>query len=247
MTRTGYRPRPEKTAMILARRIVEDIRRRDLNTGDRLPPEHAMLEAYQVGRGTLREALRFLELQNVISLKPGPGGGPTVEKPDASTLATAMLLLLQFDNAEFSTVVETRCDLEPLMARLAAERMTAEQLDALAASVDLMREGLNDRATFLRTNIDFHDLVAWGTQNAIYGFLVDALIDILDGSAVGVDYPQPRREAVLRAHVAILEALQRHDGDASHEAMRRHVDEYAKYVAKKFPEALTQRVRWDLA
>lgn len=239
--------RPEKTAMILARRVVDDIRRNEFGVGDRLPPERVMLEDYQVGRGTLREALRFLELQKVVSLKPGPGGGPTVQKPDASTLATTMLLLLQFDNAPFETIVETRRDLEPLLARLAAERMNADELEALAASVDLMREsGMKDLDVFLATNQDFHDRIAWGTKNSVYGFLIDALLDILDGSALGVDYPERRRQAVLRAHTGILEALQAHDPHAARDAMERHIIEYTRYVTKKYPDVLARRVTWDL-
>lgn len=243
----GNGSRPEKTAMILARRVVDDIRLKGLVPGDKLPPERVMLEDFQVGRGTLREALRFLELQKVISLKPGPGGGPTVEKPDASTLATTMLLLLQFDNAPFSSVAETRHDLEPLMARLAAERMGEDDLKALATNVDTMRDNISDYNVFLHTNQEFHDLVAWGTQNAVYGFLIDALLDILDGSALGVDYPEHRRGAVLKAHASILEALQNHDGDASFEAMQRHIGEYEKYVTKKFPEILAGPVHWNMA
>src|SRR6476620_12570986 len=98
MSPTGSE-RPQKTALLVARRIVGDIRRNGHVAGDRLPPEVSMLEKYRVGRGTLRESLRFLELQGVITLKPGPGGGPVVQKPDASNLATTLLLLLQFENA----------------------------------------------------------------------------------------------------------------------------------------------------
>src|SRR4051812_39401907 len=93
--------RPQKTAMLVAQRIVADINRRGNTFGDRLPPERAMLEEYNIGRGTLRESLRFLELQGVISLKPGPGGGPMVERPDGTSLATALSLLLQFHNTPF--------------------------------------------------------------------------------------------------------------------------------------------------
>ena len=52
--------------MIIARRIVSDIRRNQHTVGAKLPPERVMLEDYQVGRGTLRESLRFLELQGRI-------------------------------------------------------------------------------------------------------------------------------------------------------------------------------------
>jgi len=52
--------RPQKTAMLVAQRIVADINRRGNAVGDRLPPERVMLDEYEVGRGTLRESLRFL-------------------------------------------------------------------------------------------------------------------------------------------------------------------------------------------
>src|SRR5713226_3607467 len=97
--------RAPKTALLVARRIVRDIERLELVPGDKLPPEKEMFQQYQVGRGTLREALRFLELQGILSLKPGPGGGPVVERPDASNLAT-LLVLLQFSDARYQTVVE---------------------------------------------------------------------------------------------------------------------------------------------
>ena len=124
-----------KTAMIVARRIVRDIDRLSLQRGDKLPPERVMLEEYQVGRGTLRESLRFLELQGIISLKPGPGGGPVVEQPEATSLATSLMLLLQFAGAEYRVVAEARVALEPTMARLAAERMTPEALAELSDTV----------------------------------------------------------------------------------------------------------------
>lgn len=243
----GRRARPEKTALILARRVVADIGRRELGVGDRLPSEREMLEDYQVGRGTLREALRFLELQRVISLKPGPGGGPTVEKPDASTLATTMLLLLQFDRVPYSSIVQTRRDLEPLMARLAAEHMTAEELEQLSGSVDDMRAGLDDRAAFRRADRQFHHIVAWGTHNSIYGFLIDAVLDILGGVPLEADPPESLREATLRSHIAILEGLKAHDGDSSSEAMVRLMRDYMKYVTGNFPDVLAREVAWTLS
>ena len=120
--------RPPKTALVVAKRIIEDIARRWNTVGDRLPPEHLMLEQYGVGRGTLRESLRFLELQGALVLKPGPGGGPIVNHPDAGTLSASLSLLLQFDNAPFSTIMEARSVMEPSLARMAAERMTPEAI-----------------------------------------------------------------------------------------------------------------------
>ncbi|WP_132992144.1 FadR/GntR family transcriptional regulator [Gordonia zhaorongruii] len=239
--------RPEKAALIVARGIVQDIERRGLTTGDRLPAERDMLAGYNVGRGTLREALRFLELQNVLSLKPGPGGGPTIEKPDSSALCNAMLLLLQFERAPFANVAETRGGIEPLLARLAAERMSDAILDDLEVSVERMAGNLNDLGVFLETNKEFHNSVAWGTENSLFGFLVDAMLDIFDGTVVGVDYDERRRRAVLKAHRRILDALRLRDGDASEAAMAEHISEYSRYMSSKFPEALARPITWDIA
>lgn len=232
--------------MLIARRIVADIQRGGYGVGDRLPPEKAMLDSYQIGRGTLREALRFLELQGVISLKPGPGGGPTVEKPDASHLATSLVLVLQFDKAPFSTVVEARADLEPVMARLAAGRLNDDDLATLTRSVDLMGQNLDDRDVFLATNREFHEAIAWASGNSMYGFTISALIDIVDGTQLGVDYPEVRRRAIYAAHSRILDALAAHDGDGSFDSMQTHMKEYVRYLQKKYQDVLDQPLTWEL-
>lgn len=236
--------RPQKTAMLLAQRIVGDINRRGNTVGDRLPPERVMLEEYEVGRGTLRESLRFLELQGVISLKPGPGGGPVVQQPDATSLATSLTLLLQFANAPFRTIAEARGGLEPMMAQLAAERMSDEQLLDLKASVETMEEHLDNQAVFLDENKRFHDVIARGSGNAMFGYLVDALLGILDGSAIGIDYPEVRRTAVHKAHLNIYEAIASRDAAQSAAAMEDHIAQYLKYAEKKFPDVLAAPITW---
>lgn len=236
--------RPQKTAMLLAQRIVADINRRGNTIGDRLPPERVMLEEYEVGRGTLRESLRFLELQGVISLKPGPGGGPVVQSPDSTSLATSLTLLLQFSNAPFRTIAEARAGLEPMMAQLAAERMADEQLADLKASVDTMYDHLGDQAVFLEENKRFHDVIAHGSGNAMFGHLIDALLGILDGSAIGIDYPEIRRTAVHKAHLDIYQALAARDATQSAAAMADHIAQYIKYAEKKFPDVLDAPIVW---
>ena len=238
--------RPTKTAMLVAQRIVADINARGNVIGDRLPPERIMLEKYDVGRGTLRESLRFLELQGVITLKPGPGGGPVVIQPDATALATSLTLLLQFAEAPFRTIAEARLGLEPMMAQLAAERMDEECMLALKQSVDTMHDNLGNQSVFLEENKRFHDAIAHGSGNAMFGYLVDALLGILDGSAIGIDYPEVRRSAVHKAHLRIYETIESRDPAAAAAAMHDHVQEYVRYAEKKFPDVLNAPIVWSL-
>ncbi|MGN0063019.1 MAG: FadR/GntR family transcriptional regulator [Nocardioides sp.] len=241
---TSGNPRPMKTAMLVAQRIVSDINDRGNVIGDRLPPERIMLEKYDVGRGTLRESLRFLELQGLIMLKPGPGGGPVVVQPDATSLATSLTLLLQFANAPFRTIAEARLGLEPMMSQLAAERMDIDTLKDLKASVDTMYDNLGNRTIFLEENKRFHDVIAHGSGNAMFGYLVDALLGMLDGSAIGIDYPEHRREAVHKAHRQIYETIESRDPAAAAAAMHDHIDQYVTYAQKKFPEVLDGPIVW---
>ena len=105
---------------------------RGLKPGDLLEPERTMLEKYQTGRGTLREALRLLEFQGVILLKPGPRGGPVLQNPDAAHLGSTLVLLMQLQAAPFRNIAEVRTALEPMISSLAATRMTDESLTDLA-------------------------------------------------------------------------------------------------------------------
>jgi GntR family transcriptional repressor for pyruvate dehydrogenase complex len=239
--------RPQKVAMLVAQQIIRDVARSNAKPGDLLPPERVMLETYEIGRGTLREALRLLEFQGAIALKPGPGGGPVLLSPNASHLASSLLLFMQLHGAPYRTVVEVRHALEPITARMAAERADQETLDRLENSITQMRTGIDDATTFLEANKDFHDLIAWGSGNPMLGYFNESILGIMDGTAIGIDYPIPRRAAILKAHVGIFEAMRARDADAAESLSRQHIDAYVVYAEKKFPEVLDRLIQWDQA
>ena len=237
--------RPPKAAMLVAQRIVRDVVRGGLRPGDLLPPERTMLEKYETGRGTLREALRLLEFQGVIALKPGPRGGPVLLDPDASHLANTVVLLMQLKEAPFRTIVEVRSALEPMISSLAAARISDESLADLGGTIEQMRKNLGDQHVFLDANKRFHDIIAWSSGNALFGYIVDSLLGIMDGTIIGIDYPSPRRAAILKAHESIYDAIAARDEKEAEARMRKHIDEYERYAQRKFPEVLDHVIQWD--
>jgi GntR family transcriptional regulator, transcriptional repressor for pyruvate dehydrogenase complex len=237
--------RPPKAAMLVARRIVRDIGRAGLRPGDLLPPERVMLETYETGRGTLREALRLLEFQGVIALKPGPGGGPILLNPSASHLAGTLQLLMQLHRAPYRVVVEARLALEPVSSRLAAERISDDSLADLAGNVAQMRANIDDRDRFRDADRRFHGVIAWSSGNIMFGYVMEALLGILDGTVIEIDNPGDRRAAILQAHEEIYAAISRHDAAVATERMREHIEAYSRYAERKFPEILEQTITWD--
>lgn len=237
---------PPKRASLIAQSIVEDIRRRNLPPGSQLPPERDMLLTYNVGRNTLREALRVLELQGVLKIRPGPGGGPVVTSPDSRHLASTLALLMQFADTPFRTVIETRQLLEPITARLCAERADPQVLSDLRSSVDQMALVLDDREAFLDENRRFHGMIAWGSENALFGYCINSLHWITDGTVLGADYPRRFRKMVWHAHDEVCRAIESGVGSSAEAAMRKHMDDTLIYFEKNFQHLLDAVLSWDL-
>lgn len=236
--------RAPKVAVFVAQDIVNEIVNGDYEQGHRLAPEPQMLKTYGVARGTLREALRILEQNGVVKVRSGPGGGPLVQAPNARYLASTLALLMQMHRAPIKQVVSARTVLEPIVASLAATAMTDADIAALGSWLELMRRNIEDAELFLESNDEFHRLIAVSSGNALFCELVQACDHILDGK-FAFDYPMRAREAVVRAHEAIYEALRDRDPQAARTAMERHLGEMQTFMMARHTEHMDSPVRWQ--
>jgi GntR family transcriptional regulator, transcriptional repressor for pyruvate dehydrogenase complex len=199
-----------------------------------------------VARNTLREALRLLELQGVITIKAGPGGGPIVARPDHRPLAYSLSLALQGTDVSFLDLVKTRRTIEAELARQAATARDGTDVAELDASIERMRSELIEEDSFLNENLRFHDLVAAAARNRIMQLFHASLKEISDGHAIGVAYTPKHRTAVLKAHEGILDAIRDGDPDRAHDAMSAHMDEFEAYIRRRYREQLDRSIRWNL-
>ena len=227
---------------MLAESIAREIHRRGLTAGDKLLSEQKMVERYGVARGSLREALRYLELQGVLRIKSGPGGGPMIQTPDGRHFASTLALMLQFVGARFRAIVETRWVVEPGIAALAAERASAADLSALRDCVEALRAALGDGDRFITENRRFHDLLAFAGGNPVFRFLLPALHWISDGA--GIDYRVEERRRILRANRAILAAIESRDAQRAYAAMRRFFTASLAYLDDAHPDVMARPLTW---
>jgi DNA-binding FadR family transcriptional regulator len=237
--------RPRKTAALLAQRIVGEITDRGLEPGTPLPSEREMLEEYAVARGTLRESLRFLEMQGVITIRTGPGGGPVVSRPASRHLASTIAMMLQLEQVAFRSIVEARVVLEPELARRAAGSATDDQVQQLRASVARMREAIDDEDVFIGENDLFHGVIAEAAGNPVFSMVITSLTWICDGTPLGVEYSHDARVAVAKEHARIQRAIEAHDPDRAAAAMAVHIGDFAAYLEAKYPRVLDATLRWD--
>ena len=232
-----------KRALSLAQDIVRDIEAGAHVPGDRLPREEEMLARYEVARATLREALRFLELQGVIYLQLGRSGGPVVARPQTGDFASSLSLILHFMEADLRGLLELREAIAPDVAAYAAQRATTGDLSAL---VDCLKELERNEAgsQFEELNRRFHDLLGWASGNPLFGLLTSSMHLLTREFSRSLGYSAQERAVQLRFLRRVLEAVRTGDAQAARQAMTRLVSGSASYLAERSPELVSQRIRW---
>jgi DNA-binding FadR family transcriptional regulator len=236
--------RTPKTSEVLARDIARYIIDNDLPEGSMLPIEKGMIESLGVGRTTLREALRLLETRGILMIRAGPKGGPVVRRPVAEHLGEALTLILQFEGASLADVMHARNALEPMLAELAARRISEDELNELDASVVAILSNLENQDVFLTENHRFHTIVARAAGSVVLRVFMETLKSIADGTTVGVEYSPGRKKAVAQAHEALINRLRARDPIGSRRAMQDHLDAAARYWEQKYPDLFGRPVRW---
>lgn len=232
-----------KRALSLAQNIVRDIEAGAHSAGDRLPREDEMLARYEVARATLREALRFLELQGVIHLQLGRGGGPVVARPQTGDFVNSLSLILHFMEADLRGLLELREAIAPDVAAYAAQRASTGDLSALADCFkELERHEQDD--TFEELNRRFHDLLGWASGNPLFGLLTSAMHLLTREFSNALGYSAQERAVQLKFLRRVLESVRTGDSDAARQAMSRLVSGSASYLAERSPELVSQRVKW---
>lgn len=215
----------QKSYEVLADRLRETILDGALAEGSRLPTERELVTQTGLSRGSVREALRKLEVEGLVKTRLGRLGGNIVSRPGNEAMAHFITQFIRGRRLSLRTLQETRETLEPSLARLAAERRSAEDVARLKELNAEMSKALDDREQFAAANLDWHNAVASASGNDLlaaflysisYGVFVSTVLDEYDTVEL-------RRE-VVRVHDRIIAAIEAGDGDAAYRRMARHVE-----------------------
>lgn len=234
--------RTEKIAESIARQILQDIQRNHLGPGSMLPPESVMVERFGVGRGSLREALRILEVNGLVTLKPGPRGGPVVAPFDPGNFGQMMTLHLQPLEATYRQLLEARVEYEAVLARKAAEQSGDAAGQIVRASMS--REPATGDQRYVTATSNFHMSVGKASGNPVLALAADSIYTIWSVRVTEVLYPEEERAHVFEEHEAITRAIERHDPKKAERLMREHMLEYMAYCEKRYPARMDDLVDW---
>jgi DNA-binding FadR family transcriptional regulator len=231
----------QRAAIRIARKLASEIRRLRLRPGTKLDAEHRMVADLGVARATVREALRFLELQGALRIKAGPGGGPVVSVPGADHLASVLSLHLQFAGASFQSVVDARRSIYPVLAAEAAERKSRQDVLALQESIARMHASNHDPDYFNEEARRFMSLLASASGNRVLALLVDALHRMSEGTG---SWDERQRRSALRSYEKTVAAIEHGDADEARSIIAASLAAAARYRERTTPDELKQPVAW---
>jgi DNA-binding FadR family transcriptional regulator len=217
--------------------LASDLRERILNgelaEGVSLPAERDLVKQTQMSRATVREALRILEVQNLVRVKAGRAGGAFVQRPTTKSMASSVSMLIRGRRIKLVDLMETREALEPFCAELAARNRTDEDLTELDRANEAIADPEADLEQFLQANLDWHVGVAVASHNELLIGLMTALSQaIYAGTKNAAFVDTDVRMVTSQAHRAITTAIRECDATAAERRMRRHVHSYAAALAE---------------
>jgi GntR family transcriptional repressor for pyruvate dehydrogenase complex len=175
-----FEPVESKTlAEAVAEQLMAMIARGQLKPGDRLPTEPKLMEQFNVGRSTLREAVKSLVVAGLLETRRS--SGTFVSESYADFLSRRLNWDMVFSKQDLRHIIEIRCALEEQAAALAAERATAAEKEKLAQLVEAIRDMSMGPEKAIEYDIAFHMAVAEASHNPMLFNLVLNIRQLLHG------------------------------------------------------------------
>lgn len=196
----------------------------ELRSGDKLPPERELAESFGVSRGAVREALRTLERTGLIALQAGARGGAFIGQGNPALIGDSFRNLYQLGSVSLDELTEARQWLETTVVRIACTRATDDDLTALTANVDEAERLLKARRydDKIDVHIEFHNLLARATHNAVMVMLMGALMEVMRDFAHAAG--GERHDLTIKARRLFLARLRARDADGAAKAMTEHLE-----------------------
>jgi GntR family transcriptional repressor for pyruvate dehydrogenase complex len=202
-----------------------------LKPGDLLPPERELAERLGVSRGSVRDAIRSLELVGLVTPRQGEGtvvadvSGEAVARPIASVLHRKRELIAE--------LIDVRKMIEPALAARAAVRASPEDVARLEDILRRQREKTLRGEAAVEEDSEFHYRIALAARNSVVQGVLDVLMQLLRETRARSLQTRGRPQRSLAGHQRVLDAIKRRDPEAAERAVRKHLEEIEAIVLKR--------------
>jgi DNA-binding FadR family transcriptional regulator len=220
-------------AAALRRRIILG----ELQEGDALP-EDALLDDLGVSKPTLRQAIRILESESLVTVRRGALGGIHVSVPRIETAAGYAATVLEYRGTRTSDLFEAAAALEGPCAAMLARSRTTDQLTQLRSAAEAEAAIRDDPQRLLELENDFHRLVIELAGNATLRVLCEMVRVVIDATTsryltgTRPDVHGPAVQAGARTHLRLVDLIERRDAEGAEALWRKHIRATAAQIAR---------------
>ena len=143
--------------------------------GDKLPPEIEIAQQFNVGRQSIREALRILELSGFITIQKGGGGGAIIKDTISNTISELFLDAFQLERITIEELTIARFEIEKIVLKYTIEKADKSDIESLQQNIQAAREKIENNNPAVDENIRFHKLLAKASKNQLFVIVVEAV------------------------------------------------------------------------
>ncbi len=238
---TARRSRPVRVADAIKDWVVEQ----GLQPGDRLPGEADLIARFAMSKGTIREAMRILQAQGLVTTKTGPGGGSFVGEVTRDRASALLANYFFFRDVTIDDIYQVRIALEPELAAKLAGNLTEAQLAELEAIMEDYADPAETAEDERRQHVDslrFHARLSDFGQNALLGFFIGFMAQILaDLTVYKRLYTTPNHDLWRkgRTHQSdLIAALRKGDAETARSTMKSHMQMARKMMEDQEAEVM---------
>lgn len=212
----------------ICRKMVGHLIRGHWREGEKIPPERELCLKLGVGRASLREALKALEIMGMIETRLGDG---TYACKRSEFFSRPLLwAITSSSTADARELIEARIVIEGELAGLAAERADAQSIKLLGEELERMERMKNDPQGFVQADLNFHLVIGHAASNKILMNALGLIRNLLQQwivSAVAV--PGVPAKACAQ-HKKLLLAIKARDSAGARKAMQKHLHDMASFL-----------------
>ena len=228
----------QRLAELVANRLRDRILSGDLEDGALLPKEEELREAYPVSKPSIREAMRILEAEGLITVRRGNVGGAVVHRPSSTNVAYTLAMVLRAEDVGFHDVAMALREVEPACAALCAERKDRRRavVPKLRAIHKESLKMVDDLVVATEISRRFHEAIVSLCGNGSLIVIVGALETLWSTHETGWSrtkgadqLPVNERREALQAHAELIEAIAEGDATRARELTASHLQAVQNY------------------
>lgn len=208
--------------------IRDLINSKNLEPGDKLPPERKLAEKFGVSRNLVRQSIEKLEFFGL--LKSRPQSGTFIANIGIIALNGMIKDILRLDQPDFKDLVETRILLELKTVRLAALRRTEDDLIKMRATLDAYSSKVNKGEDAVQEDLLFHLAIAKASgNNSMNIFMLKITPEIITNFQKHHICDSDRALKGVKEHEAIYKAIKNQEPQQAKTEMKKHLAELYRF------------------